>query len=658
MRLRLIVLLLLVPYAKGQQAMSHEEQVVRTTYARLSYAAQVNDIQTLWMEKGHRQQIDPIQFKLRMDQQLRFDLSDFKVGPISEILPVNYSQLVTKPSKQTEMLYIVSSLSGTSTKDQYGKILSEGSSAIAQVQWKPSFDIGENWDMSFATIYPLTEEAGQHQKYAAYQVKVTFQGRSRIYHAMFLFGPKDNPILPIDTVANLGGGGLTFFLKHDGYPGSLIEGEFAAKDPLVRNWLRSQQTAQGQPGQLNCDAATGRCSIHEDDFKKLKPIHFSAPKTKWQSGQYRLMEAGFHPPIKREQPLLLQATCSDYNTTFALPLGFLNGNQFHLGPEIHFVDVTKSTSCTFTASASSSGNCDTTCMVSAVPLADDGEGFLSSFCHQPGVNADTSHATATGFGTGASCSGAAGGAVKACFACACGVTVSISQSGVGATITSDGFFQFADGASNNCPAQPDPALAGGGGGGCAPPSDDFAPLECDPIILDLDGHGFELTSAASGVMFDIRATGKPIKIPWTSGASSTAFLVLDRNGNGAIDDGTELFSNVSPQPLDPSPNGFKALAQYDLPANGGNGDGVIDAKDQVFPFLRLWVDANHDGICQPGELHTLADMDVYSLSVDYTLSGRKDQFGNVFQYKASVNRGMRNASDVGPMAYDVFMVTK
>lgn len=96
----------------------------------------------------------------------------------------------------------------------------------------------------------------------------------------------------------------------------------------------------------------------------------------------------------------------------------------------------------------------------------------------------------------------------------------------------------------------------------------------------------------------------------------------------------------------------------DLPANGGNGDGVIDAKDQVFPLLRLWVDANHDGICQPGELHTLGEMGVYSFSLDYTLSGRRDRFGNVFQYKASVNRGMRNASDVGPTAYDVFMVTR
>ena len=296
MRLRLIVLLLLVPYAKGQQAMIHEEQVVRTTYARLSYAAQVNDIQMLWLEKGHRQQIDPIQFKLRMDQQLRFDLTDFKVGPISEILPVNYSQLVTKPSKETDMLFIASTLSGSSTKDEYGKVLSEGSSAVAQVRWQRSFDIGENWDMSFATIYPLTEEAGQHQRYAAYQVKVTFQGRSRVYRAMFLFGPKDNPILPIDTVANLGGGGLTFFLKHDGYPGSLIEGEFASKDPLVRNWLRSQQTSQGQPGRLHCDATTGHCAIHEDDFKKLKPIHFSVPKIRQQSGQLRLMEAGFHPP--------------------------------------------------------------------------------------------------------------------------------------------------------------------------------------------------------------------------------------------------------------------------------------------------------------------------------------------------------------------------
>jgi T1SS-143 domain-containing protein len=127
----------------------------------------------------------------------------------------------------------------------------------------------------------------------------------------------------------------------------------------------------------------------------------------------------------------------------------------------------------------------------------------------------------------------------------------------------------------------------------------------DPIILDLDKNGFAFSSIDNGVTFDIDADGKGDQIAWTS---DDGILAYDVDGNGIIDNGSEIFT--------PDFNGGKyasgvaALASLDT-----NGDGKIDTEDDAFSKLSVWVDANNNGVSDEGELSSLFDNGVTSISL-------------------------------------------
>ncbi|WP_304325977.1 calcium-binding protein [Bifidobacterium thermacidophilum] len=130
----------------------------------------------------------------------------------------------------------------------------------------------------------------------------------------------------------------------------------------------------------------------------------------------------------------------------------------------------------------------------------------------------------------------------------------------------------------------------------------------DPLVIDLDGRGFDITDRKNGTHFDLNADGYAEKTDWTR---TDGWLALDLNGNGKIDDGSELFGDHT-KLADGSlaADGFAALSRYDA-----NGDGVIDARDEIFSQLRIWCDADGDGQSGNGELVSLAEAGVSSISL-------------------------------------------
>jgi len=162
------------------------------------------------------------------------------------------------------------------------------------------------------------------------------------------------------------------------------------------------------------------------------------------------------------------------------------------------------------------------------------------------------------------------------------------------------------------------------------------PRGCTPIVFDLDGLGFEFCGLEDGVWFDIDADGNANFITWTARGRDLGFLWLDRDGDGWVDDGGELFGDATDQPYSIAPNGFEALAVFDQISEGGNEDGRISSADRVFDQLRFWSDLDHDARVDPGEVLSLRQASVRWIDLNYRDARRLDPHGNLIRWVARV----------------------
>ena len=165
---------------------------------------------------------------------------------------------------------------------------------------------------------------------------------------------------------------------------------------------------------------------------------------------------------------------------------------------------------------------------------------------------------------------------------------------------------------------------------------------CCPIVIDFDGGEFALS--AGPVTFDIDANGVAEDLTWVDGDSKDFLLAWDRNGNGVIDDGSELFGSGTPlQNGFRAPHGYAAMLELDGPAHGGNGDGFLSAQDRLFGSLLLWRDSNQNAVSESWELEKVEGSGLIWIDLRFASTNRLDAHGNNIKFvsPALIRKGDR-----------------
>jgi hypothetical protein len=173
-------------------------------------------------------------------------------------------------------------------------------------------------------------------------------------------------------------------------------------------------------------------------------------------------------------------------------------------------------------------------------------------------------------------------------------------------------------------------------------------INYSPILIDLEGSGIRFSDAEHGVLFLINDRRSVLRVAWPL-RPTNAFLFLDRNEDGIVNSGAELFGNTT-RLKDGSiaENGFQALAELD-----DNHDGLIEVHDWAYGQLKLWADSNRDGVSQASEILSVMTAGLVSIRVTPHESSRVDRWGNRYAFRS---KAVFNVEPFERVAFDVFPV--
>ncbi len=278
------LLLMLGPICIGQQ-ITHEEQVVRAAYGKLSYGAQLG---VLWhavaQHDGWPGLDDGLTLSKAMNEELRFELSGFKVGNIRELGTASWTSLVEGP---VDVIQINSQETPvTINKDKFSIV-------YADVGWKksPGTPIERNEDPSMRTTKSPTvletikalkkpTGGGEWARYASYSVVAMLRDRSISYRATFLFANgKSEEALPLDYALT---SGVALFINSPMYPEALVNTAFR-EIPFVQAWIASNEVSgckKLHEPEVCCVPTTGQCGLAAEDVQRSMALPID-PESRW-----------------------------------------------------------------------------------------------------------------------------------------------------------------------------------------------------------------------------------------------------------------------------------------------------------------------------------------------------------------------------------------